>query len=434
MKDYSIEMQEYLERLLPICRSITGDGNRETLEILREIIPLKVKEYPTSKKVYDWEIPQEWNIKEAWVKDSQGNKIIDFKNSNLHIVGYSVPISKNLKFKELKKHLHYKECLPDAIPYRTSYYQKDWGFCLSYNDFQKYFNDEYDEYEVYINSSFKDGSLSIGELLVPGFSKKEFLIYSYICHPSMANDSLSGVIVAAFLARELLKMKPYYSYRIVWVPETIGAIAYAFHNEQKMKSIDAGFVITTCGGDDIFSYKQSRDQNHYINQFVENAFKNSGLGFKTYPFDIRGSDERQYSSLGFKINMTSIFRGKYYEYDYYHTSLDNLKYVTGKNLQSSLSLYLETIIILEKQIFYSSHEFHCETMLSKHGAYPVFGGEQVFSDSGRSYSETDLILWLLFYCDGNLPLSKIAKDINVDFDKLLQVAEKLVNKSILNRL
>ena len=246
------EIDSYLKRLFPIARSITGNGNRETLKILQELIPLNILEYPTGQKVYDWTIPKEWNIKDAWIKNSKGEKIIEFKNSNLHVVSYSTPIHKKMKWSELKKHLHYLENSPDSIPYRTSYYNETWGFCLSYSQFSilnSQLNGD-EEYEVCIESELSNGSMSLGELLIEGKSKKEYLLSCYICHPSMANDSLSGVITTAFIAQELLKIQETleHSYRIVFVPETIGAITYCANNEKAMKNIDNGLVITTCGG------------------------------------------------------------------------------------------------------------------------------------------------------------------------------------------
>ena len=198
--NYEKDIDTLLHRLYPITRSITGNGNRETLKILQEYIPLEIKEYPTGQEVYDWTIPKEWNITDAWIKNSKDEKIVDFQKSNLHIVSYSTPIHTKLKWSELKNHLHYLENLPEAIPYRTSYYNETWGFCLNYNDYKKYFTDENEEFEIFIDSKLENGSLSIGELLIEGKSKKEYLLSSYICHPSMLNDSMSGVIASTLIA------------------------------------------------------------------------------------------------------------------------------------------------------------------------------------------------------------------------------------------
>ncbi len=307
MINYEQELDSYLKRLFPITRSITGNGNRETLKILQELIPLNILEYPTGQKVYDWTIPKEWNIKEAWIKNSKGEKVVDFKNINLHVVSYSIPIHKKMKFSKLKEKLHYLEDLPKAIPYRTSYYDENWGFCVSYNQYKELFQED-EEYEIFIDTKKENGSLSIGELLIEGKSKKEYLISCYICHPSMANDSLSGVITTAFIARELLKIQNTleYSYRIVFVPETIGAITYCANNEEVMRDIDNGLVVTTCGGPGKFGYKQSWNENNFINFLVEDIFKENDDDFKTYPYDIHEREERQYSSQGCKINCVTI--------------------------------------------------------------------------------------------------------------------------------
>jgi aminopeptidase-like protein len=426
------EIDLYLKRLFPITRSITGNGNRETLKILQELIPLDILEYPTGQKVYDWTIPKEWNIKDAWIKNSKGEKIIKFKNSNLHVVSYSISINKKIKFNELKNNLHYLENSPDAIPYRTSYYNESWGFCLSYNQYQELFNDD-EEYEVFIDSELSDGGMSLGELIIKGKSKKEYLLSCYICHPSMANDSLSGVITTAFIAKELLKIQDTleYGYRIVFVPETIGAIAYCANNEKAIKGIKNGLVITTCGGLGDFGYKQSWQQDNFINSMIEDVFKQNNVKFITYPFDIHGSDERQYSSQGFKINCATISKDRYYEYDYYHTSLDGLDFVKPENLNKTLDLYLQLIAKMDKNTVYKNLQPHCEVMLSKYDLYPKSGGAIL---PNSNVSVLDIILWLLYYCDGSINLYEISKELKIDISLVYKEAKQLENKKILERV
>jgi aminopeptidase-like protein len=426
MQDYTEQIDHYLRRLFPITRSITGDGNRETLKILQEVIPLEIKEYPSGQHVYDWVIPKEWNIKDAWIKNSKGEKIVDFQKNNLHLVSYSIRVHKKLPFSELKKYLHYRKDLPEAIPYRTSYYEETWGFCVSYNDLNAYFH-ENEEYEVSIDSSLTNGSLSIGELLIKGKSSKEYLISTYICHPSMANDNLSGMILTAFLAKELLKKELNFSYRIVFVPETIGAIAYCANNEKAIKKIDCGFVVTTVGGSGQFGYKQSFDKDHFINKIIEQTFKESNEEHITYPFDIHGSDERQYSSPGFRINMATICKDRYYEYDYYHTSLDDLGFVKTANINHTLMLYLKTINKLDKNITYKN-QYPCETMLSRHGLYPKAGGGLL--PGNPKINDLEKMLWLLFYCDGTTDLFEISEKLNVDIESLYSIAHKLEEKGV----
>jgi aminopeptidase-like protein len=424
MVDYIEEIDKYLKRLFPITRSITGDGNRETLKILQEIIPLEIKEYPTGEDVYDWKIPKEWNIQDAWIKNSKNEKAVDFKNSNLHVMNYSTPIHEKLTLNEFKHRLHYIEELPDAIPYRTSYYKENWGFCLSFNDFNKFFRDD-ETYEVFIDSTLEEGFLSIGELLIEGTSKKEFLVSTYICHPSLANDNLSGVVLTAFLAKELLKKKRNFSYRIIFVPETIGAITYCAHHEKIMKNIDSGFVITTVGGPGKFGYKQSIDKGHFINNVIEEVFNDHDIDFTTYPFHVLGSDERQYSSIEFRINVATICKDKYFEYDYYHTSHDNLDFVKPEYINESLNLYLQTIEKIDKRIVYKNMFPYCEAMLSKRDLYPVTSG------AGGGIDESDILCQLLLYCDSKNDLFEISQILEIPIDVLQRLANKLEEKGII---
>ena len=430
MVDYIEEIDKYLKRLFSITRSITGNGNRETLRILQEIFPLTIKEYPSGEGVYDWEVPKEWNIQDAWIKNSKNEKVVDFKNSNLHVVNYSTPIHEKLTLNEFKHRLHYIEELPDAIPYRTSYYKENWGFCLSFNDFTKFFRDD-ETYEVFIDSTLEEGFLSIGELLIEGKSKKEYLISTYICHPSLANDNLSGVVLTAFLAKELLKKRRNFSYRIIFVPETIGAITYCSHHEEIMKNIDSGFVITTVGGPGSFGYKQSFDDNNSINRIIEKVFKENNIDFITYPFHVLGSDERQYSSIEFRINVATICKDKYFEYDHYHTSHDNLDFVKPEYINETLNIYLQAIEKIDKSIVYENMFPHCEVMLSKHDLYPEISGDYI---PNRGIIESDILRRLLIYCDGRTDLYKISQILEIPIDVLHRLASKLEKKGIMERV
>lgn len=429
LKDYSKEIDHYLKRLFPITRSITGDGNRKTLEILQEIIPLRIIEYPSGQNVYDWVIPKEWNIRDAWIKNSKGEKIVDFQKNNLHLVSYSIPVHKKLPFSELKKHLHYRKGLPEAIPYRTSYYEETWGFCVSYNDVKAHFR-EGEEYEVYIDSSLTNGSLSIGEILIQGKSPREYLISTYICHPSMANDNLSGMILTAFLAKELVKKELNFSYRIIFVPETIGAIAYCANHEDEIKRIDRGLLVACVGGSGRFGFKQSFDGDSFVNRAIRQTFEEVGIEYDVFPFDIHGSDERQYSSPAFRINMVTIFKSRYYDYTYYHTSLDNLDFVKPEYINEALNIYLKVINKLDKDITYVREEPHCEIMLSKRGLYPQTGGGLL--PGVASSDELDTILWLLFYCDGRHSLADIAEKTKLNLDEIYKISQILAKKGILN--
>ena len=423
------EIDLYLRRLFPLCRSITGEPNRQTLRTLQEIIPLTIHEVPTGAAVYDWTVPDEWNIGDAWIADSTGRHIVDFKVNNLHVVSYSIPVCGEYSWQDLQPHLHFHPDLPNAIPYRTSYYKRDWGFCLTHDQYQE-LEQTVGNFQVVIDSTLAQGALTYGELILPGKSTQEVLLSCYICHPSMANDSLSGVLLTAFLARDLLACEErHYTYRIVFVPETIGAIAYCALNEKAMKAIDLGLVITTTGGPGQFGYKQSFDASHPINTMIEEVFHDTGVTFLTYPFDIHGSDERQYSSQGFRINTATICRDRYYEYPEYHSSMDNLEFVKARQISETLDLYRRLIAKIESRRIYRSLNPCCEIMLSKHGLYPATGGAQRPDLEGRS--ELDLILWLLFLCDGRNDIDSIAARLAVTPALLEPIADRLVAQGAL---
>ena len=357
---------------------------------------------------------------------------MDFHQNNLHIVSYSEPVKQIFTWQELEPHLHTHDVIKEAIPYRTSYYKKSWGFCVTHAQYNKLKNIN-QPLHVSINSSFKDGSLTYGDFVIPGRSNREILISSYICHPSMANDSLSGVLISAFLAQYIMnELDNYWSYRFVFVPETIGAIAYCKVNEHLMRHIDCGLVITTAAGNGAFSIKQSFDSKHAINRLAKQTLDDLGYEYILHPFDIHGSDERQYSSQGFRINCLSICRDKYYDYDSYHTSLDNLDFVTDKQIHQSLDVYIKLIQKLEKRIIYKTIQPNCELMLSKHDLYPKLGGSILPSSTKKS--ELDIILWLLFYLDGTKDIHDVADLINESPDTISFITDRLLKKGLLNRV
>ena len=423
-----IKIQKYLEKLFPINRSLTGNGNRETLNIINEIIPIKINEIKSGTKAYDWKVPKEWNIKSAWIKDSSGNKIIDFDENNLHIISYSVPINKKISWNELKKHIHINKSKENIIDYRTSYYKKDWGFSVTRSQYKELEKCE-GKFHIFIDSSLKNGSLSYGELLIKGESIKEILISTYICHPSMANDNLSGVLCTAFLARYLSKLKKRkWSYRVIFVPETIGALVFCNKNEKIVKRIDHGLVISNVGGPGKFGYKQSFEKSNFINTTVEQVFLENKKKYYTYPFDISGSDERQYSSQAFNINTISITKDKYYEFKEYHTSKDNLNFVNGSQINQSLNLYIDLIKKLEKWKIYKSKYVYGEMMLSKRNLYNTFGGGYL---PNSKMAISDIILWVIFLSNGKVCTEEIANRIKININKVNKVAKLLVEKKII---
>lgn len=426
MKNKTIEnIEYYTNKLFPINRSITGEGNRKSLNILKEIIPINIIEYQSGTKVYDWTIPPEWNLVDGWIKNSKGEKIVDLKNSNLHIVSYSQKIHKKIKFKELKKHVYYNEIQPDAIPYITSYYDKHWGFCLSFNDFKNHFK-ENETYEVFIDSSHTKGNLTVGEILVHGKKKEEYLISTYICHPEMANDNLSGMIMTSFLAKKMLEMKLEYSYRIIFVPETIGAISYCYHNQSSMKKTRGGIVVTCVGGPGQFSLKKSFVKNNFIDKVAQKTLKESGERFIEYKFIPQGSDERQYSSPGFRIPCISICKDKYWEYPAYHTSLDNLKFVRPENIFKSLEIYLRLIKNIDKEKFFTSKNQDCEIQLGKRNLYPKLG----IGKEKRNLA-LSAILWVLFFSDGKTTIEEMVEKSEMTRKEIVTAIKKLKDREII---
>jgi len=415
------EIDSYLKRLFLINRSLTGDGNRETLRILSEIAPIQLKELPSGTKVYDWVIPDEWYIRDAWIKDEAGNKLIDWRKNNLHVVGYSAPVQAKMTFDELAPRLHFLEENKSAIPYRTSYYKKSWGFCVTAEQYSV-IRESGGIFEIFIDSGFNSaGSMSIGEIEIPGLKEEEFLVSTYICHPSMANDNLSGMITAAFLAQSMLKKgTPEYSWRYIFVPETIGAIAYLRFNELLMKKLKGGFVVTTCGGQGPLGYKKTFSGSHLIDRAVELAFRDREIDPRIYEFAPDGSDERQYSSPGFRIPIATISKDKYYDYPQYHTSLDNLDFVNGSQMLESLMLYQDAISIVDANCSIKSKYPNGEVQLGSRGLYPTVGGaigQNVGNadDGAKQEEQVELLSWVLFLADGTCDLVTIAEKTGYSF-------------------
>ena len=432
MKVKEQQLDKILNELFPICRSLTGNGNRKTLKIIRKIIPIKIKEYNSGERVFDWRIPDEWNINEAWIKNQDGEKIIDFNNSNIHVVGYSRPIRGKFSFKEIKNKIHYSSKVPKAIPYLTSYYKRDWGFCVTKKQYFK-LKKEKGRLDIKIDSKFKkNGSMTVGEIVIKGKYKKEILVSTYICHPSLANDNLSGIVLTTYLAKKLSQRKPNFTWRFIFIPETIGAIAYCKKNYKKMKNIDTALVVTCVGGPGQFSYKQSFDENNYLNKTVESVFKSLGKKYKVIPFDIHGSDERQYSSIGFRINSVTLSKDQYYKYDYYHTSLDDLNFVKSKNILQSYRVYSKLIKTLDNNIIFKSKNPNCEVMLSKHNLYPKLGGK--INPAKGKLSYLDIRLWLLFLLDGKKGIAEVSEIMKINEKELFRHCMLLQRKKIVDRL
>lgn len=392
--------------LFPINRSITGDGVRETLRILKKINPsLKIKNIDSGTKIFNWTVPQEWNVKTAWIKDSKNNTIIDFKKNNLHLMSYSEPVDKILSLKELKKNLYCMSSRPNAIPYVTSYYNLKWGFCLSKNQLDKLKNGNY---KVKIDSSFKKGSLTYGEILIPGKSKKEIFLSTYICHPSLANNELSGPCVAIYLSNWIKSLKNRkYSYRIIFIPETIGSIAYLSKNYKEMKkNIIAGFNLTCLGDNRTYSFLPSRREDTLSDDVAKHVLKWTHKDYKSYKWIDRGSDERQYCSPGIDLPVATIMRSKYGEYPEYHSSDDNLKkLVTAEGLDGGYKIIEKAILLIENNI-YPVANYLCEPKLSRFNLYPT---DQTNDQSDYPDLSRLKLINFLSYCDGKKSLLEIAE-------------------------
>jgi len=395
-------LEQYFDRLWPLCRSITGEGLRDSLRILQEIIPLTLHEVPTGTPVFDWEIPKEWSIRDAWIKAPDGEVYADFKRNNLHVVNYSVPVHKKMSYEELIRHLHHLHELPEAIPYITSYYSESWGFCLSHKDFLQL--PKNGEYEVLIDSELQSGSLTFGELVLPGETDREILFSTYVCHPSMANNELAGPLAAAFLYKKIAELpRRRYTYRFVFAPETIGVIAYLARTGLHLKEkLDAGYVLTCCGDPGDFTYKRSKRGDSLADRAAEHVLRHSGKAHRILDFEIGGSDERQYCSAGFNLPVGSLMRTPYKEYKEYHTSLDNKSFISFSALQETIDMYFHFVRALELNERHTIAMPWCEPQLGKRGLYPKQGGKI------RRHDDILNLLHFISYADGSLDLLAIA--------------------------
>ncbi len=419
------EIYDIIKELFPICRSITGNGVRESLKIIQKQIPIKINEISSGEKVFDWEIPKEWNIDDAFIKNAKGEKIVDFQKSNLHVVNYSVPINGKYTLDELKKHLHTLPNNPEWIPYLTSYYNEDWGFCISENQLKK-LKDE--KYEIMIDSKLKNGSLTYGELIIPGSSEKEILLSCYVCHPSMCNDNLTGPALLTLLAKYLEDKELEYTYHFLFIPETIGAIAWLSQNEKIISKIKCGLVATCLGDSGISTYKKTKKGNSIIDKIVEKVLDESGSKFEVVDFFPSGSDERQFSSLGFNLEIGSLMRTMYGKFSEYHTSADNLEFINKNSLHDSFMKYVNVIWMLENNKIYRNLNPKCEPQLGKKGIYRLIG-----SQKNEDLDELS-ILWVLNMTDGINSLLDISEHSKLSFQQILKAAQILLDKNLLEEI
>lgn len=425
-KDDELEdMGALLKKLFPICRSITGNGVRETLKIISNYLPLEIKEIPSGTKVYDWTVPKEWNITDAYIKNSNGEKIVDFKKCNLHVLNYSTPVKRKMKLDELKSHLFTLPDQPEIIPYRTSYYKEDWGFCISHKQFLSLKDGEY---EVVIDSTLSDGHLTYGEYFIKGEIEDEVLLSTYLCHPSLYNDNLSGVILLTFLAKTMAGKKPKHSYRFIFIPETIGAIVWLNQNEDRVGKIKYGLVATCVGDKGKLTYKKTKYGDCKIDEIVEKVLVDSGRPYLILDFFPTGSDERQFCSPGFNMPVGSLMRTPYTRFPEYHNSADNLSFASVESLQDTLERYLEIIYVIENNAVCINLNPKCEPQLGKHGLYGSIGGKNWSSDILNS------IMWVLSFSDGKNSLLDISIRSKLNFKKIKEAANALEDKKLLKKL
>ncbi len=410
------ELEKYFDRLWPICRSITGNGLRESMKILSEIIPLELTEIPTGTEVYDWTIPKEWNIREAYIITPDGKRIADLSVHNLHVVNYSIPVDREINFDELRKHIHTIPEIPDAIPYITSYYKENWGFCLTHNEFQTL--PQSGTYRVFIDSSLEPGNLTYAQSVLKGSTDEEVIFSTYLCHPSMANNELSGPLAAAFLYQQIAAIpNRRYTYRFLFAPETIGVIAFlAKHGETLKKNLRAGYVLTCCGDSGNFTYKRSKHRRSLADRAAEHVLLHSGLTHSVIEFAVGGSDERQFCSPGFNLPVGSLMRTPYQRYKEYHTSRDDKNFISFEALEGTVKMYADVVKLIELNDKYTNVISRCEPQLGKRGLYPSSINPVFDRDA------THRLLHFLSFADGKMDLIDIAewrKDSALKYENII---------------
>ncbi|MCH2197532.1 MAG: DUF4910 domain-containing protein [Flavobacteriales bacterium] len=397
------EIESYFDRLWPICRSLTGEGVRDTLDILSEIVPMERYRVASGTKVFDWTVPKEWNIREAYITTPDGQRICDLKENNLHVISYSTPVDQEISYEELSKHVRTLPSMPKAIPYVTSYYRETWGFCMSEEQWQSLPKEG--SYRVYIESDLEQGHLDYGECVLPGSTNREILFSTYVCHPSMANNELSGPLVQAFLYQKIAAMpKRKYTYRFVFAPETIGIIAYLDRvGGQLLEKLDAGYVLTCVGDRGDLTFKRSKRVDCLATRVAEHVLRYSGKKHEVIDFAVGGSDERQYCSPGFNLPVGSLMRTPYQRYKEYHTSFDNKDFISFEHMVDTINTYVDFVEVLELNDMYRNEVQFCEPQLGLRGLYP----DSVDPDTDRENLHN--LLHFLSFADGKTDLIEIAE-------------------------
>jgi aminopeptidase-like protein len=419
------ELFALVQELYPICRSITGDGVRKTLSILSRYLPLSVSEVASGTPVLDWTVPNEWNIRDAYIADASGKRVVDFRAHNLHVVNYSTPVRATMSLAALRPHLHTLPKQPDLIPYRTSYYQETWGFCLSQRQLEGLVDAEYD---VCIDATLAPGSLSYGELVLPGQSEEEILISTHVCHPSLCDDNLTGLAISVQLAKALSKLpRRRYTMRFLYAPGTIGAITWLAQNSERASRIRHGLTLTCLGDSQPFTFKKTVDGAAGIDRAASWVLANSGLPHHIIDFFPYGYDERQYNSPGFRLPVGSLMRGRHGMFPEYHTSADNLTFVSGERMVESLELLRKIVDVVDGDVAYRNLAPYGEPQLGKRGLYKAMGGTEI-ADLSMA------MLWVLNLSDGRHSLLQIAERAKLDFRAVRVAADLLLEHHLLGEL
>jgi aminopeptidase-like protein len=421
-EDLGSALHQLVVDLYPICRSITGDGVRQSLARIQKRIPIEVHEVPTGTRVFDWTVPKEWNIRGASIRNSRGETVLDFEDSNLHVVSYSVPVAARMRLDELKAHVHTLPEHPDWIPYRTSYYAETWGFCMSQRQLEALPDDEY---AIRIDSSLEDGHLTYGELRLPGESDAEILISCHICHPSLCNDNLSGVAVATLLAEAVTSEPRRYSYRFLFAPATIGPITWLVRNEKAVRRIRHGLVLACVGDPGAPTYKRSRRGDAEIDRAVEHVLRHSRAEYSIEEFSPYGYDERQYGSPGFDLPVGCFMRTPHGRFPEYHTSADDPSFVTPESLADSFEKVLSVLDLIEHNRRYRNLNPRCEPQLGRRGLYDSVGGKRLSDDDRMA------LLWVLNQSDGEHDLLAIADRSGLAFERIRWAADALLATDLL---
>lgn len=419
--DLGCQMHSFAATLFPICRSITGNGLRQTLALIQEQVPLGIREVPTGTPVFDWNVPKEWNIRDGWIKGPDGRLLVDFRQCNLSVMSYSAPVCGRLRLHELLEHLYSMPERPNWIPYRTSYYKEDWGFCLSHNQLQELKDGEY---EVCIDSTLEDGQLSYGECYLAGQSSEEVLVSCHVCHPSLANDNLSGLTVATFLAQHLAGRNHRYSYRFLFIPGTIGAITWLAQNQETAARIRHGLVLTCIGDAGGFHYKKSRRGDAEIDRAVACVLRDCHEPAEILDFSPYGYDERQYCSSGFNLPVGCLMRSVWGTFPEYHTSADNLDFIRPASLAGSLRVCEAVVDVLENNRTYLNQNPYCEPQMGKRNLYRFTGGQSIGE-------EIHARLWVLNLSDGEHSLLDIAERSGLSFSAISNAADLLSEAGLL---